>query len=101
MMIEWTKDRASDHIDTYIDEGRDAMKIQILGPGCPNCRALEVSVIAAIWKAGLDAQIEKITDCDRIAEMGVALTPALAVDGIVKQSGRILPPIEIIRLVQK
>ena len=77
------------------------MKIQILGSGCQSCQTLEANAKAAISKAGLDAQVEKVTDSDEIADMGVMLTPALAVDGVVRKSGKVLSADEIIALIQE
>ncbi len=72
------------------------MIIQILGSGCPKCRALEQSARQALELAGVQAEIEKITDIDEITNMGVMMTPAIAIDGVVKQSGRVLQPEEIV-----
>jgi len=69
------------------------MKIQILGVGCPKCRQTEANAKEAIKNLGIDASVEKITDINRIAGFGVISTPALAVDGDVKFSGRI-PSVE-------
>jgi small redox-active disulfide protein 2 len=66
------------------------MKIQILGTGCPKCKALEANARAAASAAGVAAEFEKVTDVDAIMNMGVMMTPALAVDGQVKSMGRIL-----------
>ncbi|RKX72893.1 MAG: thioredoxin family protein [Spirochaetes bacterium] len=66
------------------------MKVQILGSGCPNCLALEASARAAIKELSLDADVIKITDTDDIMEMGVMMTPALAIDGDVKSVGKVL-----------
>jgi small redox-active disulfide protein 2 len=66
------------------------MKIQILGTGCPKCRALEEAARAAVSGLGVSAEIEKVTDIARIMEMGVLVTPALAIDGVVKSAGRVL-----------
>ncbi|MBT3274846.1 MAG: thioredoxin family protein [Spirochaetales bacterium] len=76
------------------------MKIQILGTGCPKCQALEANAKTAVAKAGLDAQVVKVTDIDKIGEMGVMVTPALAVDGTVKKAGKVLSVDEIIELVK-
>ena len=76
------------------------MKIQILGTGCPKCQALEANAKAAVAKAGLDAQVEKISDIAKISEMGVMVTPAIAVDGVVKRAGKLLSTDEIIALVK-
>jgi small redox-active disulfide protein 2 len=74
---------------------RFTMKIQILGSGCPNCQRLEQNAKAAADRLGISAEFEKITDSDQIVEMGVMRTPALAVDGTVRQSGRVLSVDEV------
>jgi len=76
------------------------MTIQILGMGCPKCRTLEANAKAAVAKAGLDAEVVKIADADTISDMGVMMTPALAVDGTVKKAGKVLDVDEIIELVK-
>lgn len=68
------------------------MTIQILGGGCPNCEKLAANARQALDARGLQAEIEKVTDADRILEMGVLRTPGLAVDGVVKLSGRVYSP---------
>ncbi len=75
------------------------MKIQILGGGCPKCQKLAENARAAVSETGLDAEIEKVTDTDRIMDMGVMITPALAVDGVVKSTGKVLDKNEIARLI--
>jgi len=66
------------------------MKIQILGTGCPKCTQLETNARAAIASLGIAAEVEKVTDLDDIMNMGVMVTPALAVDGAVKSAGKLL-----------
>jgi hypothetical protein len=44
----------------------------------------------AIRELGLDAAIEKVDKLADIMAMGVMMTPALAVDGVVKGSGKVL-----------
>lgn len=62
-------------------------KLQVLGPGCPTCRKLAMMVEQAAGDLGLDYELEKVTEIDRITDFGVMSTPALAVDGEVKVSG--------------
>jgi len=76
------------------------MKIQILGTGCAKCNALERNAKEAIAKAGVDADIEKVTDLNKIMEMGVMMTPALAVDGEVKKLGKVMTVDEITGLIK-
>lgn len=66
------------------------MKVQILGTGCSKCRLLEDHVRQALHDYSITAEIEKVTDIDEIMAMGVMMTPALAIDGIVKSVGRVL-----------
>jgi small redox-active disulfide protein 2 len=65
------------------------MRIQVLGMGCPKCRKTAANAEKAVKRSGIDAEIEKVETIDRIAEFGVLMTPALAIDGEVKCSGRI------------
>jgi len=76
------------------------MKIQILGMGCPKCRKLYEVAETAAKELGLEYEMEKIDDIDRITEMGVMMTPALAIDGEVKLVGRI-PTIENLKELLK
>jgi len=76
------------------------MKIQILGSGCPKCRQVEANAVEAVKNLGTDADIEKVMDINEIIDFGVTVTPALAVDGEVKFSGRI-PSVEEIEEILK
>lgn len=75
------------------------MTIQILGSGCPSCQSLEANAKAAVAQAGIEANVVKVTDPDEITDIGVLLTPAIAFDGTVKQSGKILSVDEIVALI--
>jgi small redox-active disulfide protein 2 len=66
------------------------MKVQILGSGCPKCKLLEQHAREAVAELGIDADIVKVSDTDDIMEMGVMMTPALAIDGVVKSVGKVL-----------
>jgi small redox-active disulfide protein 2 len=64
-------------------------KLQILGTGCPKCRMLTEHTERAAQELGLDYELEKVTDFDRILEFGVVATPALVVDGEIKVFGHV------------
>ena len=66
------------------------MNIQILGSGCPKCIELEGNARKAVTELNLKASIDKVTSSERIMDMGVMITPALAVDGEVKSTGKVL-----------
>ena len=50
-------------------------------------------------QAGIEFEIEKVTDINKIMNYGVMMTPALAIDGQVKSAGKILSPEEIKKLL--
>jgi small redox-active disulfide protein 2 len=75
------------------------MKIEVLGPGCKNCESLEKATKEALGHIGVDATVDKITDYGEIAERGVMSTPALAIDGKVVSTGRVLSVGEITELL--
>lgn len=65
------------------------MEIKVLGPGCPKCQQTEKVVKEAVSEAGIQANIEKITNILDIGSYGVFGTPAVVVDGEVKSVGKI------------
>ena len=67
-------------------------KIQILGTGCPKCKQLAENAEAAARDMGIEYQLEKVTQINDIMKMGVMVTPALAVDGVVKVVGKVPAP---------
>lgn len=75
------------------------MKIEVLGPGCKNCESLEKATKEALGELGVDAHVDKITDYGQIAARGVMSTPALAIDGKVVSSGRVLSVREVTELL--
>ena len=75
------------------------MKVKIYGGGCDKCRQLLENTQAALDVAGIDADIEKVTDMKAIADVGVLMTPALEIDGKVVSSGRVLSATEILPLL--
>ena len=66
------------------------MKIEIFGSGCPNCSKLEANAKQAVAEAGIEAEIVKVTELEVIVARGVMGTPAVAIDGVVKSSGKVL-----------
>lgn len=63
--------------------------IQILGTGCPKCKKLAANAEAAAKALGMEYELVKVTDINEIMKFGVMMTPALAVDGEVKLSGKV------------
>ena len=73
--------------------------LQILGTGCPKCRKLAEHAEAAARELGLNYELVKITNINAIMEFGVMMTPALAVDGLVKVVGKVPEVAELKKLL--
>ena len=71
------------------------MKIEILGTGCPKCKQLEANARKALEEVGKKAEIVKVTDINKIVDYGIMSTPAIAIDGKVKSSGKVADVEEI------
>lgn len=63
--------------------------VQVLGTGCAKCEKLKKNTEQAIQELGVTAQVEKVTDINKITSYGVMMTPALVVDGQVKIVGKV------------
>jgi small redox-active disulfide protein 2 len=63
------------------------MKIQIAGPGCPNCQNTERNVVNACAELDFAADISHVTNIADILDLGVMRTPAVVIDGEVVLSG--------------
>ena len=70
-------------------------KIQILGSGCDKCRKLAANAKLAAERLAIPFEMEKIEDINQITAFGVMMTPALAVNGKVVSSGKVLSPEDI------
>lgn len=76
-------------------------KIQILGMGCPKCIKLYDLAQAAAKELGIEYEMEKIDDINKITEMGVMMTPALAINDDVKFSAKIPSKEELKKIISQ
>lgn len=65
------------------------MKIEILGTGCAKCKKTEKIVKEIVEELGMDAEVVKIEDLQKIIDRGVMMTPAVVIDGEVKIVGHV------------
>jgi small redox-active disulfide protein 2 len=65
------------------------VEIAILGTGCPKCKQTTEVVRQAVEQADISATIQKVEDIQEIMKYRVMMTPAVAIDGQVKISGRV------------
>lgn len=74
-------------------------KIEILGSGCAKCKKLYEVTQQAVAALGIEAELSKVEDIQKIISYGVMMTPALVVDGQVKSSGKVPSVDEIKKLI--
>ncbi len=74
-------------------------KLQVLGTGCPKCKKLAELTEETAKKLGIEYQLEKVTDINEIMKFGVMMTPALAVDGVVKVAGKVPSTDDIAKMI--
>ncbi len=74
-------------------------KLQILGTGCAKCKKLAENTEKAAKELGIDYELIKVQEIEEIMKFGVMVTPALAVDGVVKVVGKLPKPEEIKALI--
>ena len=85
-----------------VDEERKVVEmktVEVLGTGCMKCKRLMKNVETAVKESGIDVEVKKVEDITEIMDRGVMLTPALAVDGEIKVSGRVADVAEIKRIL--
>lgn len=73
--------------------------IEILGPGCARCHETHRVVSHVVEEAKLPCAIQKNESIDRMVELGVLRTPAVAFDGRVVHQGSIPKSEEVRRLL--
>ncbi len=79
-----------------VTEERQGLSVKILGPGCPNCEALEQLVMAVVAELNLPAAVEHVRDRKEIMALGVFDTPALMINDEVKIVGQ-MPGKEVLK----
>lgn len=77
------------------------MEIKILGSGCSNCAKLEKVTKEGIAQLGIEAQVEKVEDMQKIMSYGVMSTPALVINGVVKLVGKVPNKARMIEILEK
>ncbi|MBK6724064.1 MAG: TM0996/MTH895 family glutaredoxin-like protein [Acidobacteria bacterium] len=63
--------------------------IKILGTGCAKCKQTEAVIRETLIDLGLEANIEKVEDIQKIMEYDIMSTPAVVLDGVVKMTGKV------------
>ncbi|MBO4496492.1 MAG: thioredoxin family protein [Clostridiales bacterium] len=75
------------------------MNIKVLGGGCGSCEMFLDAVKEVVSKNNIEADIEYITDMEKIMGYGIMSMPALMIDNKLISSGRVLKPKDIEKLI--
>lgn len=78
----------------------NAIQVLVIGPGCARCKTLAQLTEQAVKELGITAEINKVTDLKQIMALGVMMTPALAINGTIKLSGKVPTLAELKTLLQ-
>ncbi len=70
--------------------------IKVLGSGCKNCETTAKLIKLAAGQAGVEIELEKVTDMAQIMSYGVMSTPGVVVDGKLVHAGG-LPCPDLVR----
>ena len=66
--------------------------IKVLGSGCRNCEITANVIAQAAKEAGVEIELDKVTDIAEIMAFGVMSTPGVVVDGKLVHSGGVPGP---------
>ncbi|MFN3420721.1 MAG: thioredoxin family protein [Armatimonadota bacterium] len=80
-----------------------SLKIEVLGPSCDRCYALENNVKQAVQQLGINAEIEHVTNIQelikRLRQYRAMVTPVLVVNGKVLSQGKVPSVAEIVQML--
>ena len=76
------------------------LTIKVYGSGCKGCKTLHQNVIDALAEMNIAADVQYITDMQKIMETGVMSLPALAVNEKIVSSGKVLSVAEVRKFLE-
>ncbi len=65
------------------------MKIEVLGTGCSKCKKTKEIIEKVVKQSGVEAEVIKVEDIEKIMSYGVMVTPAVVIDGDIKLAGKV------------
>jgi len=68
---------------------------KVLGSGCRNCEVTANVIAQAAKEAGVEIELEKVTDMAKILGYGIMSTPGVVLDGAVVHAGGIPGPDQV------
>ena len=65
------------------------MEIKVYGPGCVKCTEAEKLVMDVVSAKGGNIKVQKVSDLKEMMAVGIMSTPAVAVNGVIKSTGKV------------
>ena len=81
--------------------GESRCHIKVLGAGCKSCHEQHENVKKAVADMNLDAEVEYITDMEKVMSYGVMSMPAIVVNEKVVTMGKVLKAAQVEELLKK
>lgn len=81
--------------------GENGCHIKVLGAGCKSCHEQHENVKKAVAEMNLDAEVEYITDMEKVMSYGVMSMPAIVVNEKVVSMGKVLKVDQVEELLKK
>ena len=81
--------------------GGNGCHIKVLGAGCKSCHEQYENVKKAVADMNLDAEVEYITDMEKVMSYGVMSMPAIVVNEQVVSMGKVLREAQVEELLKK
>lgn len=73
--------------------------IKVLGAGCKSCHQMYENTKQAVQNAGLDIEVEYITDMEKVMQYGAMSMPVLVMNEKVVSVGKVLKSKEIEKIM--
>jgi len=82
------------------EDGKAACCIKVLGMGCRSCQEQYENAQKAVKAMGLAAEVEYVTDLEKIMPYGTMRMPAIVVNERVVSAGTVLSVAELEKLLR-
>lgn len=77
------------------------LTIKVYGSGCKGCQTLHQNVIDALAEMNISADLQYITDMQKIMEAGIMSMPALSVNDKIVSAGKVLSVTDVKKILEK
>ena len=77
------------------------LTIKVYGSGYKGCQTLHQNVIDALAEMNISADLQYITDMQKIMEAGIMSMPALSVNDKIVSAGKVLSVTDVKKFLEK